>query len=128
MKHLLTTVIRSFAVFFAGTMLCLSTVGQAAAEVRTISLYHVHTRESLTITYKKGETLSVERDEHPRPDTTMEALSRLATPFRKDGTVTAGNASGVNDGACALLLASEAGSFMTGSVITIDGGHLLAGG
>src|SRR5215510_12905059 len=52
-KHLLTTVIRSFAVFFAGTMLCLSTVGQAAAEVRTISLYHVHTRESLTITYKK---------------------------------------------------------------------------
>ncbi|MET0483481.1 MAG: DUF882 domain-containing protein [Aestuariivirgaceae bacterium] len=53
MKHLLTTVIRSFAVFFAGTMLCLSSVGQAAAEVRTISLYHVHTRESLTITYKK---------------------------------------------------------------------------
>ena len=63
----------------------------------------------VTIAYKKGETLSVERDEHPRPDTTMEALSRLATPFRKDGTVTAGNASGVNDGACALLLASEAG-------------------
>jgi uncharacterized protein YcbK (DUF882 family) len=52
-KHLLTTVIRSFAVFFAGTMLCLSTIGQAAAEVRTISLYHVHTRESLTVTYKK---------------------------------------------------------------------------
>lgn len=53
MKHLLLAVIRSIAVFFAGTMLCLSTSGRAAAEVRTISLYHVHTHESLTITYKK---------------------------------------------------------------------------
>jgi acetyl-CoA acyltransferase len=58
---------------------------------------------------RKGEPLVVSADEHPRPETTLEALSRLGTPFRKvGGTVTAGNASGVNDGACALLLASEA--------------------
>ena len=49
----------------------------------------------------------VERDEHPRA-TTLEALAKLPTPFRKDGTVTAGNASGVNDGAAALVIASEA--------------------
>ncbi|MDE1174401.1 MAG: 3-oxoadipyl-CoA thiolase [Parvibaculaceae bacterium] len=59
----------------------------------------------VTIPSKKGETL-VGRDEHPRADTTIESLAKLPTPFRKDGTVTAGNASGVNDGACALLLAS----------------------
>jgi len=56
----------------------------------------------------KNETVQVDRDEHPRADTTIEALAKLPTPFRKGGTVTAGNASGVNDGACALLLASEA--------------------
>ena len=56
----------------------------------------------------KNETLLIERDEHPRADTTLEALAKLGTPFRKGGSVTAGNASGVNDGACALLLASEA--------------------
>jgi acetyl-CoA acetyltransferase family protein len=49
----------------------------------------------------------VEHDEHIRPETSVESLARLGTPFRRDGTVTAGNASGVNDGACALLLASE---------------------
>ena len=48
----------------------------------------------------------VDMDEHVRPDTTLEALQKLNTPFRKNGTVTAGNASGVNDGACALVLAS----------------------
>jgi len=48
----------------------------------------------------------VDRDEHPR-DTTIEALAKLPTPFRQGGTVTAGNASGVNDGACAILLASD---------------------
>jgi 3-oxoadipyl-CoA thiolase len=57
---------------------------------------------------KKGETRAVEMDEHPRPDTTQEGLARLAPGFRKNGTVTAGNASGVNDGSAALLLASEA--------------------
>ncbi|MDE2050928.1 MAG: 3-oxoadipyl-CoA thiolase [Gammaproteobacteria bacterium] len=56
---------------------------------------------------KKGEATVVDRDEHPRA-TSLEALAKLGTPFRRGGTVTAGNASGVNDGACALLLASEA--------------------
>jgi acetyl-CoA acyltransferase len=56
---------------------------------------------------KKGEPLSVARDEHPR-ETSVEALARLRPVVRPDGTVTAGNSSGVNDGACALLLASAA--------------------
>jgi acetyl-CoA acyltransferase len=55
----------------------------------------------------KGGTRVVERDEHPRPETTLEQLAGLPTPFRSGGTVTAGNASGVNDGACALLIASD---------------------
>jgi 3-oxoadipyl-CoA thiolase len=55
---------------------------------------------------RKGETV-VDADEHPRPDTTLDQLARLKTPFRDPGTVTAGNASGVNDGAAALILASE---------------------
>lgn len=59
----------------------------------------------VTIASRKGETV-VDRDEHPRPDTTLEALGKLKAPFREGGTVTAGNASGVNDGACALILAS----------------------
>jgi len=56
----------------------------------------------------KGEPLLVSVDEHPRADTTLQDLARLGTPFRENGTVTAGNASGVNDGACALLVASAA--------------------
>jgi acetyl-CoA acyltransferase len=56
---------------------------------------------------KKGEPITVEQDEHPRA-TSMEALAKLKGVVRPDGTVTAGNASGVNDGACALLLANEA--------------------
>jgi acetyl-CoA acyltransferase len=55
---------------------------------------------------RRGETV-VDTDEHPRPDTTLEGLAKLKTPFRNPGTVTAGNASGVNDGAAALILASE---------------------
>lgn len=55
----------------------------------------------------KGSVKIVGDDEHPRPDTTYEALSRLPTPFRRNGTVTAGNASGINDGACAMFVASE---------------------
>jgi 3-oxoadipyl-CoA thiolase len=55
---------------------------------------------------KKG-TVAVTVDEHPRPDTSIESLARLKPIVRPDGTVTAGNASGINDGACALLLASE---------------------
>ena len=50
----------------------------------------------------------VDRDEHPRPSTTLDDLAKLKTPFRNPGTVTAGNASGVNDGAAAMILASEA--------------------
>ena len=65
----------------------------------------------IKITPRAGrEPKLVDRDEHPRPDTTPEQLAGLKTPFRKNGTVTAGNASGINDGACALLLGSlEAG-------------------
>jgi len=61
----------------------------------------------VTIPQKKGEALIVSKDEHPR-ETSLEALAKLKGVVRPDGTVTAGNASGVNDGACALLLASEA--------------------
>jgi acetyl-CoA acyltransferase len=60
------------------------------------------------IPQKKGEPVLFSEDEHPRPDTTLEALAKLKGVVRPGGTVTAGNASGVNDGACALLLASEA--------------------
>lgn len=64
--------------------------------------------EPVTIPQRKGEALVVSEDEHPRA-TTIEALAKLGTPFKKEGgTVTAGNASGVNDGAAALLIASEA--------------------
>ncbi|HQS09810.1 MAG TPA: 3-oxoadipyl-CoA thiolase [Xanthobacteraceae bacterium] len=61
----------------------------------------------VAIPQRKGDPILVERDEHPRA-TTIEALAKLPTPFRKGGTVTAGNASGVNDGAAALILADEA--------------------
>ena len=61
----------------------------------------------VTIPQKKGDSVVVARDEHPR-DTSLEALAKLKGVVRPDGTVTAGNASGVNDGACALLLAGEA--------------------
>lgn len=59
------------------------------------------------IPQKKGDPVPFSEDEHPRPDTTLEALTRLKPIVKSDGTITAGNASGVNDGACSLLLASE---------------------
>jgi acetyl-CoA acyltransferase len=62
----------------------------------------------VSIPRRKGDPIVVEADEHPRPDTTLEALAKLPTPFRPGGSITAGNASGVNDGACALIVASEA--------------------
>ncbi|ATU94685.1 3-oxoadipyl-CoA thiolase [Phyllobacterium zundukense] len=62
----------------------------------------------VNIPQRKGDPLIVDRDEHPRPQTTIEQLAKLPTPFRKGGSVTAGNASGVNDGAAALIIASEA--------------------
>jgi acetyl-CoA acyltransferase len=62
----------------------------------------------VVIPQRKGDPVVVESDEHPRGDTTLEKLAKLPTPFRKEGgTVTAGNASGVNDGAAALIIASE---------------------
>jgi 3-oxoadipyl-CoA thiolase len=64
---------------------------------------------AVEIKQRKGDPIVVTRDEHPRPDTTLEMLAKLPTPFRKEGgKVTAGNASGVNDGAAAMLVASEA--------------------
>ena len=60
----------------------------------------------VTIAQKKGDPIVVTKDEHPR-DTSLEALAKLKGVVRPDGTVTAGNASGVNDGACAMLIASE---------------------
>jgi len=60
----------------------------------------------VSIKQRKGDPVIVDKDEHPRPSTTLDALAKLRAPFRDGGTVTAGNASGVNDGAAALLLAS----------------------
>jgi 3-oxoadipyl-CoA thiolase len=62
----------------------------------------------VTIPQRKGDPIVVREDEHPRPSTTIEALSKLKTFVKADGTVTAGNSSGVNDGAAALVLASKA--------------------
>jgi acetyl-CoA acyltransferase len=62
---------------------------------------------AVPIPQKKGDPLLFSQDEHPRPDTTLEALSKLKPVVKPNGTITAGNASGINDGACALLLASE---------------------
>ncbi|MDE0852829.1 MAG: 3-oxoadipyl-CoA thiolase [Nevskia sp.] len=82
---------------------------QRAAQARSEDRF---AREILgvSIPQKKGAALFVEQDESLRPETTLEGLASLKGVVRPDGTVTAGNASGVNDGACALLLASEAGS------------------
>jgi acetyl-CoA acetyltransferase family protein len=69
----------------------------------------------VTVPQKKGDPVVVSRDEHPR-ETSLEALAKLKGVVRPDGTVTAGNASGVNDGACALLLADEASAVRHGLV------------
>ncbi|MBX9689647.1 MAG: acetyl-CoA C-acyltransferase, partial [Candidatus Obscuribacterales bacterium] len=61
----------------------------------------------LSIPQKKGEAKVISTDEHPRPETSLADLQKLKPIFREGGTVTAGNASGINDGACALLLMSE---------------------
>jgi 3-oxoadipyl-CoA thiolase len=62
----------------------------------------------VTLAQKKGDPRILDTDEHPRPETTLDQLAKLKGVVKPDGTVTAGNASGVNDGACALILASEA--------------------
>ena len=69
---------------------------------------------AVVVPRRKGASVVVELDEHPRPETTLEALAKLPTPFREGGRVTAGNASGVNDGAAALLVASEAAAKQQG--------------
>ena len=61
----------------------------------------------VSIPQRKGEPLIVDQDEHPRPETKLEKLGKLTTPFRENGCITVGNASGVNDGAAALIIASE---------------------
>jgi 3-oxoadipyl-CoA thiolase len=61
----------------------------------------------VTVPQRKGNPKVVDKDEHPRPETSLEGLAALRTPFRQGGSVTAGNASGVNDGSAALVLASE---------------------
>jgi acetyl-CoA acyltransferase len=61
----------------------------------------------VTITPRKGPPITIDQDEHPRADTTLEALSALKPVVKSNGTITAGNASGINDGACAVLMASE---------------------
>jgi acetyl-CoA acyltransferase len=63
---------------------------------------------AVPVPQKKGDPKIFDTDEHPRPDTTLDGLAKLKPIVKPDGTVTAGNASGVNDGACALLLASQA--------------------
>jgi acetyl-CoA acyltransferase len=68
----------------------------------------------VTLHSKKGESRVFETDEHPRPDTTIEGLAKLKGVVTHDGTVTAGNASGINDGACAVLIASAAAAGMYG--------------
>jgi 3-oxoadipyl-CoA thiolase len=70
--------------------------GRLAEEIMPVSLPQ-----------RRGDPVLVDRDEHPRADSTLEALAKLRPIVRADGTVTAGNASGINDGACALLIASE---------------------
>lgn len=70
----------------------------------------------VTVPQRKGEDLLITRDEHPRPSTTLEALRKLKPFVKADGTITAGNASGVNDGACALLIASKEAAEKNGLV------------
>jgi acetyl-CoA C-acetyltransferase/acetyl-CoA acyltransferase len=61
----------------------------------------------VSVARRRGDPIVVDTDEHPRADTSAQSLAKLGTPFRDGGTVTAGNASGVNDGAAALIIASE---------------------
>jgi acetyl-CoA acyltransferase len=79
---------------------------RAAAAIRTGRL--AEEIVPVEIPETRGAPRIVERDEHPRPETTLEKLAALPTPFRRGGSVTAGNASGINDGAAALIVASEA--------------------
>jgi len=77
---------------------------RAAAAIKNGALAQEIT--PVTVTPRKGPPILVDHDEHPRPETTLEALAALKPIVKPNGTITAGNASGVNDGACAVLLAS----------------------
>jgi 3-oxoadipyl-CoA thiolase len=79
---------------------------QKAAKAKAAGVF-AEEIEPVCIPGKKGAVTMVADDEHPRADTTLEGLAKLPTPFRKGGTVTAGNASGINDGAVAMFVASE---------------------
>ena len=68
----------------------------------------------VTVNHAKRETKYIDVDEHPRADTSMDGLAELRTPFRKGGSITAGNASGVNDGAAAMIIASEDAAYFHG--------------
>lgn len=81
---------------------------QQRAEAAKLSGRFAEEIVPVMIPQRKGDPILVDTDEHPRAGTTLESLSALKAPFRDGGTVTAGNASGVNDGAAALLIASEA--------------------
>ena len=78
----------------------------------------------VTIPQRRGDPIIIDNDEHPRPETTATALAKLPTPFRKGGSVTAGNASGVNDGAAAVIVASESAAHAHGlePMVRIAGG------
>jgi acetyl-CoA acyltransferase len=89
---------------------------QAKAEAARVKGHLAEEITAVTIPRRKQDPLVVDRDEHPRPDTTVERLAKLKPFVRKNGTVTAGNASGVNDGACALLVASESAADKNGLV------------
>ena len=79
---------------------------QKAAKAKAAGVF-TEEIEPVCIPGKKGAVTMVAEDEHPRADTTLEGLAKLPAPFRKGGSVTAGNASGINDGAVALFVASE---------------------
>jgi 3-oxoadipyl-CoA thiolase len=79
---------------------------QKAAKAKAAGVF-AEEIEPVCIPGKKGAVNMVAEDEHPRADTTLEGLAKLPTPFRQGGTVTAGNASGINDGAVAMFVASE---------------------
>jgi acetyl-CoA acyltransferase len=89
---------------------------QQKAEAARAAGYLAEEIVAVPIPRRKADPLLVDTDEHPRPEVTAEGLARLPTPFRQGGTVTAGNASGVNDGACALLLASQSAAQTHGLV------------
>jgi len=83
---------------------------------------------TVEIPRSKGDPVMVDRDEHPRPDTTLEKLARLPPAFAPDGTVTAGNSSGINDGAAALLLVElETAKRLGLSILAVVGASATAG-